>query len=119
MTGARKSAFSFIAEADVSQTWCLSKPEIPGAKPLERSAVTRQDVRVDRLGSGDEPRVVLAQAPGCPALEQSAPLRLREVQPLNREPLQGGQRRRVVGRGLQQLRDTHDGDDDPATAERG
>jgi hypothetical protein len=83
----------------------LSKTKIPGAKSFERGTVSRHDVCVDRRGSGDEPRVVLAQAPGCPALEQSAPLRLREVQSLNREPLQRRRGGRLVGRTFQQLLD--------------
>jgi hypothetical protein len=39
----------------------LSKAQVPGAKSLKGIAVGGHHVRVDRLGRGDEPRVVLAQ----------------------------------------------------------
>ena len=81
-----------LAQDLVASTSGLSKTAIAGAKSPERGTVCRHDISIDRVGGGDEPRVVLAQAPGCPALDQSAPPRLREVQSLNREALQRGQR---------------------------
>ncbi len=90
----------------------LPKTEIPRTKFLERSTVGRNDVRIDRLGCRDKPRVVLAQPPGRPPLDQSAASRLREVQPLNRKPLQRRKRGSFVDRAFQEL--VH-ADDDTTT----
>jgi hypothetical protein len=76
----------------------LAEAEIARAESVERRAISSDNVRVQRIGSRHEPRVVFAQATFCAALHQSAPSCVSEVQPLDRKSLQrGGGRSFVYG----------------------
>ena len=106
-----------MSRAELTARWSL-KPQVTGSQPLERRPVGAYDVRVDRLRGCHQPCVVLSHAAGCASLPQRASSRLSQVQPLNREPLQGRQRRRLVGRSLQEFfhRDNRNGE--PAAPQR-
>ena len=56
-----------------------TKAKVTCAKPLERRAIRPHNVRIDRLGSGNQPGVALAHPTGCATLQQSAPPRLRKM----------------------------------------
>ena len=65
----------------------LSKAQVASTQSFERGTVCADDICIERFGSGDEPRVVLAKTFRRPTLEQRAPSRLRELQALNGESL--------------------------------
>ena len=69
----------------------VSRPQTP-----ERDSVGSHDVRIDRLGCGNQPRVVLADPPSCATLEERAPPCLRQMQALKRDTRTDSQFRFVV-----------------------
>jgi hypothetical protein len=74
--------------------------QVSGPQTLKRDSVGSHDVCPDRLGRSHQPGVVLAQ-PTCRAtLQECAPSRLRQMQSLNREPLQRRQGGGLIGRSL-------------------
>jgi hypothetical protein len=75
------------ASAVLRKSRPLAKTKIPRTQSLECCAVRSHDIGIDRVGGGEEPGVILTQAPRRAALDQRAPACLREVQALNREPL--------------------------------
>ncbi|HEV8433390.1 MAG TPA: hypothetical protein VGR95_08255 [Thermoanaerobaculia bacterium] len=66
----------------------LTKTKVALAEAVERSPIRTGDVGIQRLSGGHEPRIVLAHA-ARRAAPQRTPLCLREMNPLNDEPLRG------------------------------
>src|SRR5688572_7373611 len=86
----------------------LAEAEVTRAESLERRAIRSHNIRVDRLGTGNQPSVVLAHPPRCATLQQSAPPRLGKMQSLNRKPLQRREGCSLVSRALQKLLHAYD-----------
>ena len=61
-----------------------TKSEITGSEPLERRSIGGDDIRVEGLRRGHEPRIIFSHPLRRPTLQQRASSRLRKVQPLNR-----------------------------------
>ena len=93
--------------------------KVSSPEPLKRDSIGSDDVRADRLSRGNQPGVVLAHPPRCTTLQECAPPRLRQMQSLNREPLQRRQGGGLVGRSLQQLRDGDNRQHERTPAQRG
>lgn len=90
---------------------------VSAAQPLERGPVLANDIGAEGLGSRNEPRVVLAHSTRRPALQQSTSASLRQLQPLDGEPLQRSMSRGFIRRSLQELFHCDDRDNDPAAAQ--
>lgn len=61
----------------------LAEAQITRAESFERGTIGADNVRVQRVGSSHQPRVVLAQSARCAGLNQSAPSCVSEVQTLD------------------------------------
>lgn len=69
------------------------KAKIAFAEPFECCAVCTGQVGIQRLGSSDEPGVILAHTASRAALKERTPLCLNEVHTLKDKPLQRGKSR--------------------------
>lgn len=99
--------------------WRLPEAQVPRPKAIERTTIGPDKIGPDRVSRGHEPRVVLTKPRGTAALEPGDAARLCEMQTLNGEALQEAKRGRFVVGALEDLRDRHHRDDQPAAPERG
>jgi hypothetical protein len=97
----------------------VAEAEVVVAQTLDGDAIHTHDLGVERLGSGDEPSIVFAQALMGASLQKGAAFGLGQMQALNREALQGGERAGLIRRAFEQLFDTGDRDHEFTPAQAG
>ena len=64
------------------------KAQVSSTQALECDAVGPNDIRVDRLGGGHQPGIVLAHSAFRATLQKGTPPRLGQMHPMDRKPLQ-------------------------------